>query len=149
MPLHDIQNRLIIVVLYNNSILLPFDVAETVWWVANSDPDPMPRSVASHRGLHHLLRSICLNIKMKYSIIIRPAHDKTYNKTCVTRKDSDQPIRPPSMARVLVYPSLEAVEGTCDQRRLWSDCADAQADLSRRWSNKSPCRICRALAHIE
>ena len=45
-------------------------------------------------------------------------HDKTYNKTCVTSKDSDQPVHPPSMARVLVYPSLdslEAVEVTCDQ----------------------------------
>ena len=54
-----------------------------------------------------------------------PAHDKTQNKTWVTSKDLDQPVHPPSMARVLVYPSfdsLEAVEGTCDQRRLivWS-----------------------------
>ena len=48
-------------------------------------------------------------------------HDKTYNKTFGTRKDSDQPVHPPSMARVLVHPSFdspEAVEGTCDQRRL-------------------------------
>ena len=53
-------------------------------------------------------------------ILIEPAHDKTYNKTCVTSKDSDQPVHTPSMARVLVYPSLkslEPVEGTCDQRR--------------------------------
>ena len=44
-----------------------------------------------------------------------PAHDKTYNKTCVTSKDSDQPVHTPSMARVITYPSLdslEAVEGT-------------------------------------
>ena len=50
-----------------------------------------------------------------------PAHDKTYNKACVTSKDSDQPVDPPSMARVLLYPSLDspqAVEGICDQRRL-------------------------------
>ena len=43
---------------------------------------------------------------------------KTYNKTCVTSKDSDQPVHPPSMARVLVHPSLdrtEVVEGTCNQ----------------------------------
>ena len=43
------------------------------------------------------------------------AHNKTYNKTCVTFKDSDQPVHLLSMARVLVYPSLdslEAVEGT-------------------------------------
>ena len=52
------------------------------------------------------------------------AHDKIYNKTCVTSKDSDQPIHPPSIVRVLVHPSLnspEAVEGTCDQRRLRSE----------------------------
>ena len=61
-----------------------------------------------------------------------------YHKTCMTSKDSDQPAHPPSMARVLVYPSLNslnAVEGTCDQQRLWSDCTDAQADLSLRWSH--------------
>ena len=49
------------------------------------------------------------------------AHDKTNNRTCMTIKDSDQPVHPTSMARVLFYPSLdspEAVEGTCDQRRL-------------------------------
>ena len=58
-----------------------------------------------------------------------PAHDKTYNKTCMTSKDLDQPVHPPSM--LLVYPALYsqvAVEGTCYQRRLWSDCADAQSD---------------------
>ena len=83
--------------------------------------------------------------------INEPAHDKTCNKTCVTSKDSDQPVHPLSMARILVYPSLdnpEAVEGTCDQRRLWSDCVDAQADLSPRWLHKSYCRFCRSLAHL-
>ena len=57
------------------------------------------------------------------TIRVESAHDKTYNKTCVTSKDSDQPVHPPSMARKLVYPSwdsLEAVEDTCDQRRLIS-----------------------------
>ena len=50
-----------------------------------------------------------------------PAHDKTCNKSCVTSKDSDQPIHPPSMARILIYPSLdnpEVAEGSCNQRRL-------------------------------
>ena len=62
--------------------------------------------------------SIYLNRRV---FVKEPAHDKTYNKTCVTSKDSDQPVHPPSMARVPVYPtleSLELVEGTCDQRRL-------------------------------
>ena len=53
--------------------------------------------------------------------IYKPVHDKTYNKTCSTGKDSDQPVHTLSLARVLVHPSLdsqEAVKGTCDQRRL-------------------------------
>ena len=47
------------------------------------------------------------------------AHNKTYNNTYVTSNESDQPVHPQSMARVLVHPSLdspEAVEGTCDDR---------------------------------
>ena len=53
-------------------------------------------------------------------LLNEPAHDESYNKTFVTSKDSDQPEHPSSMARVLVYSSLdslEAVEGSCDQRR--------------------------------
>ena len=41
-----------------------------------------------------------------------PALNQTYNKICVTSKDSDQPVHPPSMARVLVYPSLDNREGS-------------------------------------
>ena len=40
-----------------------------------------------------------------------------YNKTCVASEDSGQPVRPSSVARVLVYPfsdRLETVEGRCD-----------------------------------
>ena len=46
------------------------------------------------------------------------AHDKTYNKTCVTSKTQTSLYIHPL---VLVYSSLnsmEAVEGTCNQRRL-------------------------------
>ena len=83
--------------------------------------------------------------------LLEPVHDKTYNKTCVTSKNSDSPVHPPSMTRVLIHPSLdsqEAVEGSCDQQRLWSDCADGQADLSICWWHKSYCRFCCALAHF-
>ena len=60
-----------------------------------------------------------------------PAHDNTYmyNKTCVTSKDSDRPVHPPSMARVFVYPSLdspEPVEGAFYQQSFWSDLVDAK-----------------------
>ena len=70
------------------------------------------------------------------------AHDKTFITSCVTNTDSDQPVHPLGTTKALVYPSLDsldAVEGTCDQPSLWSDCADAQADLSIRWSHKSYC----------
>ena len=55
------------------------------------------------------------------------------------------------MASVLVHPSLDslvAIEVTSDQRRLRSDSADVQADLSLCWSHKSNCMFCRALALV-
>ena len=56
--------------------------------------------------------------------LFEPSQDKTFNKTRVTSKDLNQPVLPSSMARALVYPALdsqEAVEGSCDRRRFWSD----------------------------
>ena len=47
----------------------------------------------------------------------KPVHDKTYNKMCLTSKDSAQPVHPPSMAKILLYPSLnslKAIEGIFD-----------------------------------
>ena len=54
-------------------------------------------------------------------IIFEPAHNKTYNESCVSSKDSDQLVHPPSMASILVYLSLDSlkgIEGTCNQQRL-------------------------------
>ena len=79
-----------------------------------------------------------------FAYINKPAHDKTYNKTSVTSKDSYQPVHPLNMTRVLVYSFLgsqRAKEGICDHQRLRSDCADAQSDLSLRWSHKSYCKF--------
>ena len=69
-------------------------------------------------------------------IIIWAAIWQNQQSDCVPSEDSDQPGHPPSLIRVfavrmkkpwvLSYP-LSA------QRRLWSDWADAQADLSLRW----------------
>ena len=68
--------------------------------------------------------------------IIEPQHDKANKIACAPSEDSDQLGHPPSLIRVfavrtrkpwvLRYP-LSA------QRRLWSDWADAQANLSLRW----------------
>ena len=65
-----------------------------------------------------------------------PPHDKTNKMTCAPSEDSDQPGHPPGLIRVfaarmkkawvLSYP-LSVL------RRLWSDWADAQADLVFAW----------------
>ena len=68
----------------------------------------------------------------------------------VTSKDSGQPAHPHSMARVLVYSSLDspgAVESTCDQRRLWLGCVDAQSVQSQCWSHVF-FRFCHALTKM-
>ena len=137
----------------------------------STDPDQLASSEANWSGSTLFAKSGCDVFSMRRvklsaitflsfmdgltihtTLVLRVVHwnmsqRKTYNMTCVTSKDSDQSVYPPSKARVLVHPSLdsqEAVEGTCDQRRLWSDCVDAQADLSLRWSHKSRCRVYRA-----
>ena len=82
---------------------------------------------------------------------LEPGHKKTYSKNSFTNKDSDQFVRPRSMARTFVYSflnSLEDVEGTCDQWRLRSDCADRKADLSLYWLHNSYSRFCCVLAHF-
>ena len=44
----------------------------------------------------------------------RVKYDKTCNETCVTSKDSDRPVHPPSMAMILVHPSLDSPEAVED-----------------------------------
>ena len=38
--------------------------------------------------------------KCTYDFTNEPAHDKSYNKTCATSEDSDQPAHPRSLIRV-------------------------------------------------
>ena len=81
-----------------------------VFWVYAYSKDP-----------HQIPKWYNLIMDLSFTSIYEPAHDEFYNKTCMTSKDSDQPVHSPGKARVLVYSSLnrqEAVEATCDQRRL-------------------------------
>ena len=53
-------------------------------------------------------------------------------------EDSDKPGHPPSLIRVFAVRSVGSWGpklSSCGQRRLWSDWADAQADLSLRWAH--------------
>ena len=57
---------------------------------------------------------------------------------CVPSKDSDQPGHLPSLIRVFAVHMKKAwvlSYPLSAQRRLWSDWADAQADLSLRWEH--------------
>ena len=70
---------------------------------------------------HRIMLKMIKMLEFTWYILNETVHDKTYNKTCVTSTDKDRPVHPPSMAKVLVCPTLdstEVVEGVCDQRRL-------------------------------
>ena len=57
---------------------------------------------------------------------------------CAPSKDLDQPGHPPSLIRVFAVHMKKAwvlSYPMSAQRRLWSDWADAQADLSLRWAH--------------
>ena len=57
---------------------------------------------------------------------------------CAPSEDSDQPGHPTSLIRVFdvrLMGSKGPKLSSCEQRRLWSDWADAQADLSLRWAH--------------
>ena len=60
--------------------------------------------------------------------------------TCAPSEDSDQPGHPPSLIGVFAVRMKKHWILSCPlsaQRRLWSDWADTQADLSLRWALRS------------
>ena len=83
--------------------------------------------------------------------MVRGSDDVVCNRIWVPSEDSDQPGHLPSLIRVfavrlkktriLSYP-LSA------QQRLWSDWADAQADLSLHWVHMPFCWFCHDAAHL-
>ena len=67
---------------------------------------------------------------------------------CAPSEDPDQSGHPPSLTRVFAVRMKKAWVLSCPlsaQRRLWSDWADTQADLSLRWANTF-CWFCHAVA---
>ena len=80
-----------------------------------------------------------------------PPHDKTNKMTFVPSDDSDQPGHPPSLIRVFAVRSMGSLGpnfASGGQRWLWSDWADAQADLSLCWAHTSFCWFCHAVAQF-
>ena len=95
-------------------------------------------------------KDIIINIIIIIEVVVGSHLSRLMTKP-TTSEDSDQPGHPPSLIRVfavhlkkawvLSYP-LSA------QRRLWSDWADAQADLSLRWAHMSFCWFCHEAAQF-
>ena len=80
-----------------------------------------------------------------------PPHDKTNKMAFVPSEDSDQPGHPPSLIRVFAVRSMGSWGtnvSSCGQQRLWSDWADAQADLCLRWAQWPFSWFCHAAAHV-
>ena len=78
-----------------------------------------------------------------------PLHDKTNKMAGAPSIDSDQPGHPPTLIRVFAVCMKKAQVLSyplSTQRSLWSDWADAQADLSLRWVHMSFCWYCHAVA---
>ena len=77
-----------------------------------------------------------INHLITYQNQTEPPHDKTNKMACAPSEDSDQPGHPPSLIRVFAVHMKKAwffSYPLSTQQRLWSDRADAQADLSLRW----------------
>ena len=83
----------------------------------------------------------------------RAATRQNQQNDCAPSEDSDEPGRPPSLIRVFAVRMMKAWTLSCPlsaERRLWSDWAEAKADLSLRWVHShfvgfvmSRLKICR------
>ena len=83
--------------------------------------------------------------------IYEPSYDQINKIACAPSEDSDQTGHPPSLIRVFAVRMKKACVFSYPlnaQRRLWSDWADAQADLSLRWAPMPFCWFCHEVGHI-
>ena len=112
------------------------------WHVSPSNPVPeqsqvkVPGVLVQAPVLHGVpeLHSSTSAIVM----IIWAATWQNQQNECAPSEDSDQPGHPPSLIRVFTVRIKKALAlgyPLSAQRRLWSDWADAQADLSLRWAH--------------
>ena len=69
---------------------------------------------------------------------------------CALGEDSDQPWHPPSLIRVFAVRMKKAwvLSYLLSAQQLWSDWANAQADLSLRWAHRSYCWFCHAVVKM-
>ena len=78
-------------------------------------------------------------------------HSIFYKIECAPSEDSDQPAHPRSLIRVFTghcVDSQGSKTSSGGQRRLWSDCANAQTDPRFRWAHMQSWRKCCVPVHI-
>ena len=88
---------------------------------------------------------------MHVHIIIWAAKWQNQQNECAPSNDSDQPGHPPSLIRVITVRMKKAwvlSYPLSAQQRLWSDWANALADLSLCWAHSQFCWFCHVVAHI-
>ena len=106
--------------------------------------------LVSGRGIVQFKSEQTTTTPLRSYLWYEPPRDKTNKMACATSEDSDQPGHPPSLVRVFAVRMKKASVLSYPlnaQRRLWSDWADAQADLSVRWAHMSFCWFCHEAAH--
>ena len=80
-----------------------------------------------------------------------PQRKKAYIRTCAPSEDSDQIACSAQSDQNLHWALLDSTGcrvSSCGQWRLWSDCVDAQADLSLRWAHTSECTFSNVAAYF-
>ena len=102
------------------------------------DDGPWLVSLAEQAGLSLNWSQTPMTCFVVTWLIYEPQHDKTNKMTCAPSEDSDQPGHPPSLIRVFAVRSKDSQGpklSSRGQRKLWSDWADAQIDMSLRWAH--------------
>ena len=108
-----------------------------------------------HIGFHAKCKKcdemcMCCIFRLEEEAFWATSWQNQQNDLCAQR-DSDHPGHPPSLIRVFAVRSMGSLGpsfASGGQRRLWSDWADAQADLSLRWVHRSFCWFCHAVARF-
>ena len=86
-----------------------------------------------------------------HDLSLEPAHNKTYIKTGVISKDSDQPEHQPvwkGFSFILLWIARRLEKAHAISKDSDQMCADAQANMSLPWWHTSYCRFCHALAYF-
>ena len=90
-------------------------------------------------------------VHLRHQKVFQPGHDKTNKMACAPSENSDQPGHRPSLIRVFAIGMKKALVFLyllSPKRRLWSDRADAQVDLSLCWAHMPFVWFCHVLAHF-